>query len=138
VKHGLGMSIALLVCTTADAADPLRATAAHSATLPTSAAKPAALNLRIGDVRKYMTPNDYLAAITAPDADKTTIVVEGARELAPLQSLQPIPAGFPPATLWWAARHPLKSWRVLLPDLNAPAPGPTYDKVPPPIFRWGP
>jgi len=32
----------------------------------------------------------------------------------------------------------LSSWRILAPDLNAPPAGPTYDKVPPPVFRWGP
>jgi hypothetical protein len=52
----------------------------------------------------------------------------------------PIPAGFPPATLWWALRNPSQSWRALLPDLNRPDPGPLTmeQKVPGPEFRWGP
>ena len=35
------------------------------------------LDLRIGDVRKYMMPNEFREALGAPDADKNTIVVEG-------------------------------------------------------------
>jgi len=143
MKHGLGLSFALLLCAAAEAADPPQPARAQDATLPQPAAyKPAArpaLNLKIGDIRKYMTPNEYLAAISRPNEDDTTVVVEGAR--APsyrLESEKPIPAGFPPATLWWAVRNPAQSWRVFMPDVNAPALGPTYDKVPPPIFRWGP
>ena len=42
--------------------------------------------------------------------------------------------------LWWGLTHPTQSWRIFLPDLNRPAEGPREpeDKVPPPIFRWGP
>ncbi|MEJ0086129.1 MAG: hypothetical protein WDO72_10625 [Pseudomonadota bacterium] len=128
MKHGLGMGFALLLCAVAQAADPPK----PPVVLP--AAKP--LALKIGDIRKYMTPQEYLAAINAPDADKTEVVVEGARVTPKLKSELPVPGGL--GSLWYAARNPLRSWRIFLPDLNAPPAEPLYDVVPPPIFRWGP
>lgn len=151
MKHGLGLSFALLLCAAAEAADPPHSTPAQSAMLPKPAAdkpaadkpaadKPAArppLNLKIGDIRKYMTPKEYLAAISPVDEDNTTVVVEGARDSSfRLQSELPVPGGL--GSLWYAVRNPAQSWRIFLPDVNAPAMGPTYDKIPPPIFRWGP
>ena len=129
MKNGLGMSFALLLSVAAEAADPPK----PAVTRPV-ASKP--LDLRIGDIRKYMTPKEYLAAINAPDADKTDIVVEGARKTPKLRSEQPVPGGL--GSLWYAATNPLQSWRIFLPDVNAPAAGPVYDVVPPPVFRWGP
>jgi hypothetical protein len=129
MRHGLAVCFALLFCAGAQGADPPKPAAVQ----PT-ARKP--LDLRIGDIRKYMTPQEYLAAINAPDADRTDIVVEGARAAPKLESERPVPGGL--ASLWYAARNPLQSWRVFLPDVNAPAAGPVYDPVPPPIFRWGP
>jgi len=141
MKYGLGIGFALLLCSSAEAADPPHTAPTHSATPPKAAAEQLKarqpLNLKIGDIRKYMTPNEYLAAINAPDEDKTTVVVEGARETSfRLQSELPVPGGL--GSLWYAAKHPAQTWRIFLPDVNAPAFGPTYDKVPPPIFRWGP
>ena len=95
------------------------------------------LDLRIGDIRGYMMPKEYQAAVDQPDADKNTIVVEAKRELLTMKFEKPIPAGFPPLTLWWALRNPAQSWRTLLPDINAPEPGPP-SVVPPPVFRPGP
>ena len=141
MKHGLGLSFVLLLCAAAEAADPPQTAPTQGATLPKPAAvEPAArppLNLKIGDIRKYMTAKEYLAAISPTDEDKTTVVVEGAREASTrLQSELPIPGGL--GALWYAARNPAQSWRIFMPDVNAPELGPTYDKVPPPIFRWGP
>ena len=140
----VGVGFVLMMGSVSEAAEPVvpaRAPAAQSAPTPKPAAPitPASrppLDLRVGDIRKYMMPNEYLAAISAPDADRDTIVVEANRELLPMKSLQPIPGGI--ATPFWALAHPLKAWRILLPDVNAPEDGPTIDKVPPPIFRWGP
>jgi hypothetical protein len=129
MKHGLKICFAMLLCAAAAAADPPRSAAA-------TPALPKPLNLKIGDIRKYMTPNEYLAAISAPDADKTDIVVEGARAVPRLKSELPVPGGL--GSLWYAATNPLQSWRIFLPDVNAPAAGPVYDVVPKPIFRWGP
>jgi len=141
MKHGLGIGFALLLCVAAEAADPPKPAPVQSATLPKPGAEKSQLrpplNLKIGDIRKYMTPNEYLEAINLPDEDKTTVVVEGAREPSfRLQSELPLPGGL--GALWYAARNPAQSWRIFLPDVNAPAYGPTYDKIPPPIFRWGP
>lgn len=137
----IGPGIALILCAAAAAAEPPAPTPALAAKATAAPSQPSLprkpLDLRIGDVRSYMLPQDYRAALAAPDADINTIVVQGTR-LLPMKSLQPVPAGFPPATLWWALRNPARSWRIFLPDLNAPASGPPVDKVPPPIFRWGP
>jgi hypothetical protein len=129
MKHGLAVCFTLLLCAGAAAADPPK-----TAAQPPPVGKP--LDLRIGDIRKYMTPQDYLVAISAPDADRSDIVVEGARVAAKLESEQPVPGGL--GSLWYAARNPSQSWRIFLPDVNARAAGPVYDPVPPPIFRWGP
>jgi hypothetical protein len=42
---------------------------------------------------------------------------------------------------FWAIVNPLQSWRIFVPDLaNAPKDRPREpeEKIPPPIFRWGP
>jgi hypothetical protein len=136
----VGLVVALAACAAVEAAEP---TAVVPPTQPAPAVpnpKPAIqkpLDLRIGDVRKYMMPNEFRAALDEPDADKNTIVVEAQRELLPVTYERPIPMG-PLLPLFWALRHPTESWRIFLPDLNRGADGPTEDKVPPPIFRWGP
>jgi hypothetical protein len=65
-------------------------------------------------------------------------VVQANAPLLPMKSEQPIPSGMPLLPLWWAVTHPSQSWRILVPDVNAPPDGPPVDKIPPPIFRWGP
>jgi len=95
---------------------------------------PAPLKLQVGDVRKYMMPSEYRAAIGAPDADKSTIVVEGQRVL-PVKSTDPVAAGI--LAPFWAVAHPTQAWRIFVPDPNAQAAGPP-EVVPKPVFRWGP
>ena len=163
MKHRVGLGLTLAVCAAVEAAEPVAvspipeepATAAVSASAatpapratPTPAATPAPaavekpipakpLDLRIRDVRNYMMPNEYLAALDAPDADKNTVVVEAKRELLPVDYEKEIPMG-PLMPLWWGLTHPSQSWRIFLPDINRQADGPP-DPVPPPIFRWGP
>ena len=102
---------------------------------PTPSATARPLKLHVGDVRKYMMPNEYAAAIGAPDADKTTIIVEGKRPLLPMKSEQPVPGGI--ITPFWMIANPLSAWRALVPDLKAPPPGPP-NPVPEREFRWGP
>jgi len=138
----VGLVVALAACAAVEAAEPTAvvppAQPASTPAVPNT--KPAIqkpLDLRIGDVRKYMMPNEFRAALDEPDADKNTIVVEAQRELLPVTYERPIPMG-PLLPLFWALRHPTESWRIFLPDLNRGADGPTEDKVPPPIFRWGP
>ena len=154
MKHRVGLALTLAVCAAAQAAEPavssrIPATALPATTAPDSThtsippakpppAKP--LDLRIGDVRKYMMPEEFDAAIGAPDAERDTVVVEAHRALLPMKSEQPVPGGI--IAPFWALAHPLQSWRILLPDLNMKSvdegPREPADRIPPPIFRWGP
>ena len=152
MKHRVGLGLALAMCAAAEAAEPPASAsvpAAPASAIPTlapvtnsapvPAAKPApakSLDLRVGDVRKYMMPNEYRAVLGAPDAEKNTVVVEGKRELLPVEYEDPIPT-WPLGPLWWGLKNPSQSWRIVLPDINRPEDGPP-DQVPPPIFRWGP
>jgi hypothetical protein len=146
----VGLGVALAACAVAEAAEPaavaplvkaVSTPAPVSTAAPTVAnSKPATrkpLDLRIGDVRNYMMPDEFRGVLAAPDADANTVVVEGKRELLPVQYEKPIPVG-PLIPLFWGLMHPTQSWRIFVPDINAPADGPTEDKVPPPVFRWGP
>jgi len=146
MKRGMGMALVLM---TAAAASNRVATAeppAHAAAVPAAAAPPAAqaaapakpskpLDLRIGDVRKYMMPRDFQAVVRARDADADTVVVEGQREVVPMRVVEDVPMGL--GSLWYAARDPKNAWRLFAPAVTFKD-GPTVDKVPPPVFRWGP
>jgi hypothetical protein len=161
MKHRVGLGLTLAVCAVVEAAEPSAtlpspaesevatasppaaapaptpASTAAPATAPAATPKPVKpLDLRIGDVRNYMMPNEYRAALGAPDAEKNTVVVEAKRELLPVEYEKVIPTG-PLMPLWWGLTHPTQSWRIFLPDINRPPDGPP-DPVPPPIFRWGP
>jgi len=156
MKHRLGLGLTLVMCAAVEAAEPAASSPNPTAALPatsaptpatapatTPAAAPAAkavttkpLDLRVGDVRRYMMPSEYRAVLGAPDAEKNTVVVEARRELLPVEYEEPIPT-WPLGPLWWGLKNPTQSWRIFLPDLNRPEDGPP-DPVPPPIFRWGP
>jgi len=141
--------LSLVMCAAAGAAEPPAVTraadnppaevAAPVNAPPTqSSAVRKPLDLRIGDIRNYMTPDEFRALLTGREEERNTVVVEANVPLLPVKTEQPIPSGLPLLPLWWAATHPTQSWRILVPDINAPRDGPTLDKVPPPIFRWGP
>jgi hypothetical protein len=148
----VGMGVALAACAAVEAAEPGAIAPAQTAPISNAAPAPASvpapadpnpkpasrkpLDLRIGDVRKYMMPNEFRAAVDAPDAERNTVVVEATRELMPVEYEKPIPT-WPLGPLWWALKNPTQSWRILLPDINAPEDGPP-EVVPPPVFRWGP
>ena len=133
------IAVTLLFSAAVQAAEPPAPPPADQpATTAPAAANPATrapLKLQIGDVRKYMMPNEYRAAINAPDAERTTIVVEGQRPLLPMKSEKPVPVGI--VTPFWMLLNPGSAWRALVPDLRAPPPGPP-DPVPQREFRWGP
>jgi len=155
MMHRVGLGVMLVMGTVANAAEPARSEpdtsapanavpAPASAAMAPAAAAPAPrlskpLDLRIGDVRKYMLPDEFREAVSAPDADSNTVVVEARRELLPVDYEKPIPT-WPLGPLWWGLKNPSQSWRILLPDINRPDEGPRdpEDKVPPPVFRWGP
>jgi hypothetical protein len=134
----LGLCLALMLVAVAEAAEPPVAAPVVAKPVRSTAApvKRAPLDLRVGDIRKYMMPNEFRAAISAPDADKYAIVVEGNRPSPELQSLRAVPMGLP--ALFWGFAHPGSAWRLFVPDVNAEASGPILTKVPPPVFRWGP
>ena len=140
MKYGLGMGLAL-VCGIVAAAEPAaraKAGAMPAATKPPVLATPQVakpLDLRIGNVRKYMMPRDFQAALGTPDADTNIVVVEGQREVVPMKRVEDVPMGL--ASLWYGAKDPKNAWRLLAPVVTF-TDGPTVDKVPPPIFRWGP
>jgi hypothetical protein len=127
------IAVALMVGATAQAAEPL----VKPAPAATQSAAHRPLKLGIGDVRKYMMPNEYRAALNVADADKSTVIVEGARAVAPLQSERPQPVGL--GAVYSLFRHPTSAWRLFVPDMSAyaPQPGPP-DVVPAREFRWGP
>lgn len=136
----LATGIALIFSAAVQAADPPARPAADkpaqtAAQTPAATSTRAPLNLQIGDVRKYMMPNEYRATVDAPDADKYTVVVEGRRELLPMKFEKPVPVGI--VTPFWMLANPVSAWRALVPDLRAPPPGPP-DPVPAREFRWGP
>ncbi len=95
-----------------------------------------ALDLRVGDVRNYMMPSEYRDAISAPDTDRYTIVVEGHRQPAEVQSLRAVPMGL--GAVLWSFRHPASAWRLFAPDVHAAPPARILTRVPPPVFRPGP
>lgn len=129
----------VLMGAAADAAEPpVRATLPAKAPATASATTVRTpLKLGIGDVRKYMMPNDYRTALNVADADKTTVIVQGERAVAPLQSELAQPTGL--GAVYSLFRHPTNAWRLFVPDTSAyaPKPGPP-DVVPPREFRWGP
>ena len=138
----IAWAIALMVTAAAPAAEPpvpAKAVkpAASASTTPAATSARTPLKLGIGDVRKYMMPNEYRAALSVADADRTTVIVQGERQVAPLQSERPQPVGLP--AVYSLFRHPTTAWRLFVPDMSAyaPQPGPP-DVVPPREFRWGP
>lgn len=148
MMHAIGLGLVLLIGV-AEAAEPTAPPAGASGRPPAAATPapgtnpsmpPKRLDLRAARLRDLMTPRDIEALMSAPDFEKDAVVVEGKRELLTMKFEEPVPAGFPPATLWWALRNPSQSWRVLLPDLNRPAAGPLTmeEKIPAREFRWGP
>jgi hypothetical protein len=135
------MGLALVACGVIEAAEPparpAPATSTAAAPAPAKPAKPAKpLDLRVGNIRKYMMPKDYRAALQAPEPDADAVVVEGQRVLAPMREVEDVPLGL--GSLWYAAKDPRNAWRLFAPVVNAPDTRPPLDKIPPPVFRWGP
>ena len=93
-RFAVGVALVLAASAEALAGDPPANTAKADKPAQTPASQPARapLNLRVGDIRKYMMPNEFRAA-TAVDADRNTIVVEGDLPAPPLKSTQPLPQG---------------------------------------------
>ena len=138
MKTGIAWGLALMLGAGAQATEPPVKPAKPVPASHASAVAPAAgapLKLHVGDIRKYMMPSEFRDAVEAPDADKTTVIVQGERQAAPLQSTQPLPQGL--GAIISVFTHPTSAWRLLLPDPNGVPAGPP-DVVPQPEFRWGP
>jgi hypothetical protein len=143
MKHGVGLVLALVAasaCGWVEAADPparpVPAKAAVATSIPPATRPRPPLDLRLGDIRNFMTPDDIQAALKVPDADANSVVVEGQRVLVPMKKVEDVPMGL--GSLWYAAKDPKNAWRLFAPVVNAPDTRPPLDKIPPPVFRWGP
>lgn len=142
----IAIAVALLVSVAARSAEPpaaakkpVKPVPAAAAPAPARTATPVAthapLKLQVGDVRKYMMPNEFIDVLSAADAEKTTIIVQGDRPIPRLKSEQPLPEGL--GAVYSLFRHPDTAWRLFLPDPNGVAAGPP-SPVPDREFRWGP
>ena len=135
----------LIWAAVAQAADPpaapAPAEAAPQPTLTTLLPKPRTdakpLNLRVGSIRSYMTPEEFRALSDPPD-EANTIIVSADAPLVPMKSELDVPGGI--LAPFWALAHPTKAWRLFLPDarVNIKDIPPPDSKIPPPVFRWGP
>jgi hypothetical protein len=120
------------------AADPPPTNALASvpaAAKPLPAARP--LDLRVGDIRKYMTPEEFRALLGTAD-ESNTVIVKADAPLAPMKSQLDVPGGL--IAPFWALAHPTQAWRLFLPDARVDISKipPPESKIPPPEFRWGP
>ncbi len=99
--------------------------------VPAAPAKAAPLDLRIGDIRRYV-PNEILD--TPIEEQLEEIIVNGERP-APLPEQRVVPQGL--GALFYAAAHPTQAWRILLPDPNYVAPERSEDdpREPPGAYR---
>lgn len=97
-----------------------------------------ALDLRLGDIRRYITPEEYRALMGAPAQEANTVVVKADAPLLPMKSSHDIPGGI--LTPFWALANPHKIWRLVLPDprIDITKIPPPETPVPPREFRWGP
>jgi hypothetical protein len=139
MKRGYLIGSALWVCGAIFVGDALAADPSSGPLSPPSATttprKP--LDLRVGDIRKYMTPEEF-RALLAPADDSNTVVVKADAPLAPMRSELDVPGGL--VAPFWALAHPTQAWRLFLPDARVDITRipPPENKIPPPVFRWGP
>ena len=137
VTSSIGMMLLLIAAGVA--AEPPKRNTSVPKTEPgvakPGALSPAPLKLRVGDVRQYMMPSEFAAAVNGSDPERDTVVVEGKRELLPMKSMQPVSPGI--IAPFWAVAHPTQAWRIFVPDPRAAPAGPP-DVVPQREFRWGP
>ncbi len=84
--------------------------------------KPAPLDLRVGDIRRYV-PAEILD--TPIEEQLEEIIVNGERP-APLPEQRVVPQGL--GALFYGVAHPTQAWRILLPDPNYVAPERSLDE----------
>lgn len=90
------------------------------------------LDLRLGDLRRYVPPE----ALYAPWTDELDeVLVRSHRRPPDLPERRAVPQGL--GGLFWAARRPTESWRLFVPDPNAAAVPPrSPDDPQPPPGSW--
>jgi hypothetical protein len=135
--------ISTLICAATEAADPPKNTTPAVADQANEAVKtitsaPRPLDLRLGDIRRYITPEEYRALMGAPAMEANTVVVKADAPLLPMKTSHDIPGGI--LTPFWALANPHKIWRLVLPDprVDITKIPPPETPVPPREFRWGP
>lgn len=73
------------------------------------------LDLRIGDMRRHVPRQDLLAPWTS---ELDEVVIRPRRTPPDLPERRAVPQGL--GGLFWAARNPGQTWRLFVPDPNAP------------------
>lgn len=73
------------------------------------------LDLRVGDMRRHVPRQDLLAPWTS---ELDEVVIRPRRQPPDLPERRAVPQGL--GGLFWAASNPLQSWRLFVPDPNAP------------------
>jgi hypothetical protein len=144
----------MLACAAAGAAEPAPEAAAASPPATASATAPdpgsnqaqspsiaearKPLDLRIRDIREYLTAEEYRALLDGAADDDNTIIVQADAPLLPMKSELDVPGGI--IAPFWALANPHKAWRLFLPDprIDIRKIPPPESAVPPPVFRWGP
>ena len=115
-------------------ADPA---AARSPSPPASASAtssaPARLDLRPGDLRRFVSAEELYAPWTL---ELDEVVIRPRREPPDLPERRAVPQGL--GGLWWAAQRPTQAWRLLVPDPNASTAVPprSPDDPQPPPGSW--
>lgn len=96
------------------------------------------LDLRVGDIRRYLTPEELRVLRDGPVDEANTVIVQADAPLLPMKSQLDVPGGI--IAPFWALANPHKAWRLFLPDprVNIKDIPPPESKIPPPVFRWGP
>ena len=103
--------VAALFCGTAVAAEP-----------------PAKLDLRLGDLRRYVDPADLYVPLPR---DLDEIIIRSRPLPADIPEQRILPKGL--NGLWWGANNPTQAWRLLAPDPNEVSrPRSPDDPQPPP------
>ena len=128
--------LSLLLATCAWWPGPL-ARAETEVTAP--AAEPAAsgttaprLDLRLGELRRFMAPTEWFTALPA---DLDEVIVRGRRKPGEIPDRKQVPQGL--GGLFWGARNPGEAWRLLVPDPNVSIPPRDVDspQEPPGAYR---
>jgi hypothetical protein len=107
---------------------PAPASPAHAAT---PARSPHTLDLRLGDLRRYLDPTE----LDTPTSDEMEEIVVRGQKLPPLPERREIPRAL--GAIIYSLQNPLQAWRILAPDPNVELQPRSEDdpREPPGAFR---